>query len=380
MPAPNDPVAILDVAAEKLGLVASTGPRVEIRRGAAGLVGGIGLVRAESDPIGFRLVVRSRSAGSFVIRPAVRWQSHLAASRVRTGAVTFDGVLSCHGAPLTIHSITGPRERDVLLGIHMMHAFAAVSIEPAQLVLDTSSLDLDAETLVDLFSKLRVLAALVARTSAPVEQRLLAKVIDDGAPRARAAAAELLFDRLVPGSSRECDACLAMATCEALLPRVRVDAMIRLRRHDPELVLTPMRMLLDSHAPEVVENAIRFLGEVGADDVVPAITRHVGHPEGSVRRAVAWTLGRLGGDEAERALVVLVESDDAASRAAMEALVFVGGFRALAALRPRVRGLLRAAGDKRVARAAIAAIEARVGAGEPGRLAIAEASGELSVS
>ncbi len=313
-------------------------------------------------------------AGVFIVRRPVHWSHPQAASRVRTGDVRFDGVLSCHGRPDDVHTMTGPDERRLLMQLFARHGASRCIVAPRRIRVHAPLID--AERIVDLAHRLVTLSELFAARRDGLLGRLLAKIVDDRAPRARSIAAELLFERVIPASDGERVACTHMALADRLLPRLRVDAMIRLRRHEPQVVLPTMRALLESLAPSVVANAVRYIGEVEDFESLRAVVRVAKNPDPEVRQATAWTLGRLGGDAAEVALIELAPT----TREAVEALGLVGGFRAVAALRPLTRGVRRSASSKRTARRALGAIKQRVGPAGHGRLAIVWDAGALSTA
>lgn len=361
-------------SARSLGaIVEDDAPRLLIRT-RAGRDVTFALVGADEPLVSVAVTASRPHAGVFVVRRPVHWSHPQAASRVRTGDVRFDGVLACHGRAPDIHTLTGPDERRLLLQLFARHGVTRCTIAPRRIRAHAPLVD--AERLTDLVHRLVTLSELFGVREGGLLGRLLTKTIEDRAPRARAIAAERLFARVIVGSEAERIACEHMALADGLLPRLRVDAMIRLRRHDPERVLPTMRRLLESPAPAVVADAVRYVGEVEDFESSARVVRCAKDADLDVRQAAAWTLGRLGGDAAEVALIELAPT----TREAVEALGLVGGHRAVAALRPLTRGVRRSASSKRTARRALGAIKERVGPAGRGRLAIVWDAGALSTA
>jgi HEAT repeat protein len=105
------------------------------------------------------------------------------------------------------------------------------------------------------------------------------------------------------------------------------------------------------------------------------------HAHDDVAIAAAWSLGRLGGTDAETTLIELLTAPRSVSvrRAAVESLAAIGGPAALAALRRCERGIFAKRELRRAARDAITAIESRAGSRD-GALALTSPPGELSLA
>ncbi|MEQ8567978.1 MAG: HEAT repeat domain-containing protein [Deltaproteobacteria bacterium] len=365
-----DAFARLECAAGRLGSdVTSTGSRVTVTTAFGRTV----TLDRLATTIAIAVSSPRPHAGAFLVRRAVHWSSPQASSRVRTGDVRFDGVLSCHGDPEDVHTLLGPDERRLVAALFEAHPALRFLVAPRRVRVHVADC-LDTSSIVDVVRRLEALSDIMTVRADGLFGRLLAKALDDRAPRARSIAVELLLARVIPFSTAERIVCEQLARSDTLPSRLRVDAMIRLRRHPPDDTRATMQSLLFSLEPTVVANAVRFAAEDDDFDALDAIVRCATSADAEVRRAAAWALGRFGGDAAEVALIHLAPT----TREAVEALGFVGGFRAVAALEPLTRGVRRSATSKRVARRAVRLIKKRVGPAGRGRLAIVYDAGALS--
>lgn len=378
-------VETVSSAAERLGLSnrrAAPGGGVFGVNG-AGLEVGVTSRFVRGTAVGFVICAEGRGlpAARVTVRRTASWPNRDARVRVRTGDLLFDGVRSCFGDAVVVQALMGERERRALELVFETPGAETVEIDESSLLLRLQGFDAGADELAAAATQLARLAELTSATSGDVDTRLLANALGDGAPRVRAASAEYLFARLRAGSDEELETCSALATCERLQARVRSDALIRLRRHDPARVLPLVESLLGSEAPEVVESAVRYVGEVGDDGLRDTVIGLTDHTHDEVVVGALWALGRLGGHDAEGVLVEKLSKgrSTAVRREAIDALRAVGGVRALAALRRYERSLFEDRGLRNAARAAIGSIADR--AGEPeGTLAIASHAGDLSIT
>jgi HEAT repeat protein len=86
----------------------------------------------------------------------------------------------------------------------------------------------------------------------------------------------------------------------------------------------------DSANPEMRYEAARACGELQNVEAIPALKRLLDDPDDQVREAAVWALGQVGGSEARRLLVAILEDEDSAdlheiAETALDELEFLSG-------------------------------------------------------
>lgn len=147
-----------------------------------------------------------------------------------------------------------------------------------------------------------------------------------------------------------------------------------------ETGLTVLRQALRRRRLLIAETCVEALGRRGGVDAVAPLGRVLGIESCGLAEAAARALGATGRPEAEPPLVAALDDrEDAVKRAVADALGRCGSAAAVAPLR-RLESGSRDASCRRAARRAIAEIQGRLTAANPGQLSLAGGeSGQLSL-
>jgi hypothetical protein len=210
-----------------------------------------------------------------------------------------------------------------------------------------------------------------SHAGSPEAQRAGHEALRDPDAEVRLAGTTLLGDEAA-------DPLLAMASDEKLDADVRVRAVEQLESQCSRTVAAPrLEALLGCLHPEVRVAALASMQRAAHVPALALLVATLPALEPESATALAELLGRHASASAEGLLLALFERDEPDTKiAAARALARVGTIAAVEHLHAYTRGLSVESELRTSAREAIAAIQARLGDVEAGRLALADVSGD----